>query len=437
MIDFAPGMRTIIRDEEWMVKKIETNSLGNKTLYCVGVSPLVKDREAIFLTDLEKIQIVDPAEVKLVADVSPFYKRALLYLESQWRQQIPTDANLHIGHKAAMDLMPYQLDPAKLALQRQRQRILIADAVGLGKTLEAGILMSELIARGKGKRILVVTVKSMMTQFQKEMWNRFTIPLVRLDSNRIQKIRANLPSNYNPFFYYDKTIVFRDFPGKEFELEVFNRYNKGTKALTPQEIRNAVYASPHNEHISDFVKQIYEGDSERDKKLRNIFNVSKDRLLKKKVHEGIFSILYVLEYGIQEEFKDSTTYATEYMKKKSNFCNNSTEEEIMQDLNSMRALFENYLNWLLECTKYTPYPISKEFYGISSKQYKFSTSMALVLTALYKKVYIDIGSNNLAFDDVILKMKTCLIHSFLEDSSYSASSTNSREIEKLIDNFTI
>ena len=199
MVDFAPGMRTIIRDEEWMIKKIETNNLGNKTLYCVGISPLVKDREAGFLTDLEQIQVVNPAEVKLVADYSPFYKRALLYLESQWRQQIPTDFNLHIGHRAAMDLMPYQLDPAKLSLQRPRQRILIADTVGLGKTLEAGILMSELIARGKGKRILVVTVKSMMTQFQKEMWNRFTIPLVRLDSNRIQKIRANLPSNYNPF----------------------------------------------------------------------------------------------------------------------------------------------------------------------------------------------------------------------------------------------
>ena len=207
MIDFAPCMRAIIRDEEWMVKKIETNSLGNKALHCIGISPLVKDKEAIFLADLEQIQNVDPADVKLVADTSPFYKRALLYLESQWRQQIPTDANLHIGHKAAMDLMPYQLDPAKLSLQRPRQRILIADTVGLGKTLEAGILMSELIARGKGKRILVVTVKSMMTQFQKEMWNRFTIPLVRLDSNRIQKIRASLPSNYNPFFYYDKTIV--------------------------------------------------------------------------------------------------------------------------------------------------------------------------------------------------------------------------------------
>lgn len=207
MIDYAPGMRTIIRDEEWMVKKIETNSLGNKTLHCIGISPLVKDREAIFLTDLEEIQIVNPAEVNLIPDDSPFYKRTLLYLESQWRQQIPTDSNLHVGHRAAMDLMPYQLDPAKLALKSTRQRILIADTVGLGKTLEAGILMSELIARGKGKRILVVTVKSMMIQFQKEMWNRFTIPLVRLDSSKIQKIRANLPSNYNPFFYYDKTIV--------------------------------------------------------------------------------------------------------------------------------------------------------------------------------------------------------------------------------------
>lgn len=207
MVDYAPGMRIIIRDEEWMIKKIDKNSLGNKTLHCIGISPLVKDKEAIFLTDLEQIQIVNPAEVKLVPDSSPFYKRTLLFLESQWRQQIPTDANLHIGHRAAMDLMPYQLDPAKLSLQRPRQRILIADTVGLGKTLEAGILMSELIARGKGKRILVVTVKSMMTQFQKEMWNRFTIPLVRLDSSKIQKIRASLPSNYNPFFYYDKTIV--------------------------------------------------------------------------------------------------------------------------------------------------------------------------------------------------------------------------------------
>lgn len=207
MIEYAPGMRLIIRDEEWMIKKIDTNEIGEQALSCIGISPLVKDKEAIFLTDLEKIEAVDPTKVKLVKDESPRYTKSLLYLESQWRQKNPTDKNIHIGHKAAMDLMPFQLEPTKISLNRTRCRILIADTVGLGKTLEAGILMSELIIRGKGKRILVVTSKSMMTQFQKEMWNRFTIPLIRLDSHKIQKIRASLPSNYNPFFYYDKVIV--------------------------------------------------------------------------------------------------------------------------------------------------------------------------------------------------------------------------------------
>ena len=207
-IDFAPGMRVLIRDEEWMVERVDTNEMGALALHCLGVSPLVKDRESIFLTDIEKSIIpVDPAKVRLVPDKSARFQDTKLYLESQWRQQKPTDSKIHIGQKAVMDTMNYQLEPASRALKQPRQRILIADTVGLGKTLEAGILMSELILRGKGRRILVVTVKSMMLQFQKEMWNRFTIPLVRLDSARIQKIRAKLPVNYNPFYYFDKTIV--------------------------------------------------------------------------------------------------------------------------------------------------------------------------------------------------------------------------------------
>ena len=98
------------------------------------------------------------------------------------RRNVANDEKIHLGHRGVMNLVPYQLDPALQALRQPRSRILIADAVGLGKTLEAGVLATELIQRGRGKRILVVTQKSMLTQFQKEWWSRFSIPLVRLDS---------------------------------------------------------------------------------------------------------------------------------------------------------------------------------------------------------------------------------------------------------------
>lgn len=146
-------------------KRDHNQQYGNKALHYVGVSTLVKEKESIFLSDLKNIKIVDPTVVKLVSDDSPRFRRTQLFIESQLRQKIPTDTDLHIGHKAAMDLMPYHLNPAQIALRRPRQRILITDTVGLGKTLQAGILLFELIARGKGKRILVVTVKSTMTQF--------------------------------------------------------------------------------------------------------------------------------------------------------------------------------------------------------------------------------------------------------------------------------
>ncbi|NOQ32115.1 MAG: DEAD/DEAH box helicase [Helicobacteraceae bacterium] len=205
---YTPGQRVIIRDAEWTIRKVEILADDGYELTCDGFSNFIKGKEAIFLTTYESnIQIIDPKETKFIIDKSSSFTKSLLYMESLLKDVVPTDNKIHRASKAAMDIVPYQFEPALQALNQPRQRILMADAVGLGKTLEAGILTTELIKRGKGKRILVLAVKSMLTQFQKEFWNRFSIPLTRLDSQGIQRVRNKIPANMNPFFYYDKSII--------------------------------------------------------------------------------------------------------------------------------------------------------------------------------------------------------------------------------------
>lgn len=208
MLPFAPGSRVVIRDEEWLVRRIDPATDGGWLLTCDGISELVRSKSALFLTALEdEIHVLDPEKTELVPDATPAYNASILYLESLRRRNVPNDAKVRLGHRGVMNLVPYQLDPALQALRQPRSRILIADAVGLGKTLEAGVLTTELIQRGRGKRILVVTQKAMLTQFQKEWWSRFSIPLVRLDSVGLARVRNRIPANHNPFNYFDRSII--------------------------------------------------------------------------------------------------------------------------------------------------------------------------------------------------------------------------------------
>jgi len=207
--NFPVGSRVVIRDAEWRITEVDMTPHAGARLKCIGISELVRGKSAIFFEKYEEsIQLLKPKETRLVEDFSPGFQKSKLYLESLLRTAPKTDPNkIFLANKAAMDAMPYQFNPALQALKQPRARILIADAVGIGKTLEAGILTSELIARGRGKRILVLATKAMLSQFQQEFWNRFSIPLVRLDSTGIQRVRSKIPANHNPFLYFDRSII--------------------------------------------------------------------------------------------------------------------------------------------------------------------------------------------------------------------------------------
>lgn len=205
----APGAQVVVRDEEWVVRaRSATPTMGLKVTV-VGTSELVRDQEATFFTSLDKVEPLDPNATKLVIDESPNFRSSRLYLESLLRKTpVPlSESRLTVGPLQLLDSMEYQRQPVAKALEALQPRILIADAVGLGKTLEVGMLLTELIRRGRGERILVVTPKHILEQFQLEMWSRFSIPLVRLDSEGIQRVRQKIPATRNPFTFFKRVII--------------------------------------------------------------------------------------------------------------------------------------------------------------------------------------------------------------------------------------
>jgi len=205
----TPGSRIICRDAEWLVTRVDASkySIDDFEVHCVGIDDLVRGHQSIFLTQLDTIVPADPKKTQLIKDNSNGYKLSKLFIGAQLRQMPATGLDPDLDDLGVFNPMNFQFSAVKHALRQLRPRLLLADAVGLGKTIQAGMILTELIRRGRAARILVLAKKSMLTQFQSELWNRFNIPLVRLDSVGIAKMRLKIPANKNPFEVYQRVII--------------------------------------------------------------------------------------------------------------------------------------------------------------------------------------------------------------------------------------
>src|SRR5262249_49522945 len=100
---------------------------------------------------------------------------------------------------AALDLLPDQLEPALAVVCGLATRLLLADEVGLGKTIQAALVVSELIARGAIDRVLVLTPAGLRDQWVDELARRFALEATRVDPRMLRRAAIDLPIGVNPW----------------------------------------------------------------------------------------------------------------------------------------------------------------------------------------------------------------------------------------------
>ena len=161
---------------------------------------------------------------------------------------------------------PYQLLAVKKVMESLRQRFLIADDVGLGKTIEAGLIMQELTARHRGSRVLIVVPASLQDQWKKEMHRHFHRTFYIYNSRKMEGIQELIDENLNPWLAKNSIVTSIDWIKPQYEQgkgarrninKVFDQLMKVEKPWDLVMIDEAHYVST-NANRADFAKAIKE-----------------------------------------------------------------------------------------------------------------------------------------------------------------------------------
>jgi ATP-dependent helicase HepA len=104
-------------------------------------------------------------------------------------------------------LYPHQLHAAEAACQSEPVRWLLADGVGLGKTVEACLIMNRLIHTGRAERVLVVAPEALTVQWLGELWRKHHQVFVLIDQKRIDDVAKDQGEDFNPFEVHRRAII--------------------------------------------------------------------------------------------------------------------------------------------------------------------------------------------------------------------------------------
>jgi superfamily II DNA or RNA helicase len=129
--------------------------------------------------------------------------------------------SLQSPFRSGIHIEDYQLDPVVRALQMPRVNLLVADDVGLGKTIEAGLVAQELILRHRARTVLVVCPASLQIQWRDQMREKFGLEFRIVDSDLMRELRRRRGLHVNPWTHFPRLITSIDFLKRERPMRLF------------------------------------------------------------------------------------------------------------------------------------------------------------------------------------------------------------------------
>ena len=272
------GQLVIVRQRAFVVNEMIQSSLQDSGL--AGKHHLIKLTSAEDDGLGEEIQVVWELEpgTKLyekstlpTPDSFDHPKRLQAFLDAvRWGAVSQADDRaLQSPFRSGIEVDEYQLDPVVRALSMPRVNLLIADDVGLGKTIEAGLVVQEMILRHRVRSVLIVCPSSLQVQWKEEMRDKFGLEFRIIDSEAISQLRRKRGIHVNPWSHFPRLITSIDFLKRERPLRTFREtLPAGDQSAYPRAYDLLIVDEAHN--VAPSGRGRYATDSMRTSVIRSL-----------------------------------------------------------------------------------------------------------------------------------------------------------------------
>lgn len=177
--------------------------------------------------------------------------------------------SLQAPFRSGIAIEDYQLDPVVRALNMPRVNLLIADDVGLGKTIEAGLVIQELLLRQRARRVLIVCPAALQIQWRDQMRDKFGLDFRIVDSELMHNLRRQRGLHVNPWTHFPRLITSIDYIKRDQPLRLFREsLPAGGEAIYPRSYDLLIVDEAHNvapPHVNK-----YSVDSQRTLAIRTL-----------------------------------------------------------------------------------------------------------------------------------------------------------------------